>query len=194
MSDAVFVYATDTVWGIGGNIHEIGMAAKVNKIKGYDEPKPLSVLFAGLDTLSDYFDLNKLDKDWLKTLFSMEATLGLPVSWLTKEIPKEVYNDSDFICVRVLDLPHVQELIELAGGPVYTTSFNFRSEPPLTELEEAKKLRDRLCPEAHVLGSANKLSGHSSTIIFIKDELKFDVLRPGQRIEEIEGHIKLLAT
>lgn len=195
MSDAIFIYPTDTVWGIGGNIHEEGMALKVNKIKGYDEVKPLSVLFYNLDMLSDYFDLELFDRDWLLKLFSMGVTLGLPLIYLKKEIPKEAFSGSDFLCVRVLEIPHVKELVSLAGGPVYTTSFNEKNQSPLLNQDEAVRLRDQICPEAQVIGSSSgKLSGHSSTIAVYKKTGGFDILRAGDNVKEIQNHFKLLST
>lgn len=191
MSDDIFIYPTDTVWGIGGNIHSEKMAERVNLIKGYSEAKPLSILFYDFNMLSDYFQLELFDMDWLKELFKKEATLGLPVSWLKKEIPKESHGDSPFVCVRVLSLPFIKELIESAGGPVYTTSFNYRNDPPMTTLSEVSEKKKELCPDAILLGDNTSLSGSSSTIFVIDEQGAFKILRPGTRAEEIEEHIKL---
>jgi len=195
MNKDVFIYPTDTVWGIGGNVHVEGMAIKVNEIKGYDEVKPLSILFCNLDMLSDYFQLELFDKDWLEGLFAKQATLGLPIDFLKKEIPEEAYAGSTFICVRVLSTPLIFELIEMAGGPVFTTSFNEKGEAPILESSAASELKNKLCPNAQILGQeVENLSGHSSTIIVYKKDNRFEILRPGKKIEEIEKHIALLAT
>ncbi|MBK22495.1 MAG: hypothetical protein CME70_00705 [Halobacteriovorax sp.] len=195
MKEDVFIYPTDTVWGIGGNIHVDGMATKVNKIKGYDEVKPLSILFCNLDMLSDYFQLELFDKDWLEGLFEKQATLGLPVDSLKMNIPSEAYGGSTFVCVRVLSTPLISELIEKAGGPVFTTSFNEKGEDPILESSAAIKLKNKVCPNAQIIGEGiENLSGHSSTIIVYKGNNQFEVLRPGKKIEEIEKHIALLTT
>ncbi len=194
MSERVFIYPTDTVWGIGGSIHTKGMALLVNKIKGHQEVKPLSVLFLNLDMLSDYFMLELLDRDWLIHLFQLEATLGLPVSWLKKEIPKEAYSGSDFICVRVLDTNEISSMFSVSGGPVYTTSFNLKGEAALSSLEKVKSLKEKIAPNAQLFESTETLSGHSSTIVIISETEDFKILRSGTRVGEIEEHLKLLTT
>ncbi len=195
MSKNIFIYPTDTVWGIGGNIHVEGMALKVNIIKGHTEVKPLSILFYNLDMLSDYFQLDLFDKEWLETLFLKEATLGLPLNFLKKEIPKEAFGSSSFICVRVLTNQTILELIEKAGGPIFTTSFNKKGEEPILDSAKARDLKDQLCPTAQILGEGTEnLSGHSSTIMVYKENSTFEVLRAGKKIKEIEKHIALLST
>lgn len=194
MSEEIFIYPTDTVWGIGGNIHVAGMAQKINRVKGYDEIKPLSVLFYNLDMLCDYFQLELVDREWLEAIFTMEATLGLPVSWLKKDIPKEVYEGSVFICVRVLNYPCIQELIEKAEGPVFTTSFNLKNTPPLVLKSEVDELKKNLCPDGVLINGESPLSGQSSTIAVLNEKMDFRILRAGTRVCEIEEHIKLLTT
>lgn len=193
MSDDIYIYPTDTVWGIGGNIHSAEMASKINNIKGYSEVKPLSILFCDLDMLSDYFQLELIDRDWLKGLFSLEATLGLPCSWLKKEIPSEIFGESEFVCVRVLNYPCIEGLINQAKGPVFTTSFNKKENPPITDLSLAKSLLKEICPRATLIEGNSPLSGQSSTIIVIDEQMNFSVLRAGTRVKEIEKHIKLLS-
>lgn len=194
MKEDVYIYPTDTVWGIGGDISKKGMAHLINSIKGHDEIKPLSILFLNLDMLADFFQLELLDRDWLIQLFNFEATLGLPVSWLRKEIPSEAYSGSQFICVRVLNSKAISKMFSLSGGPVYTTSFNFKGEPALSELAEVKRLKEKLAPKAILFESRESLSGHSSTIIVLNEHNDFKILRSGTRVEEIEKHLRLLST
>ncbi|MFT6069760.1 MAG: L-threonylcarbamoyladenylate synthase [Bacteriovoracaceae bacterium] len=194
MMESVYIYPTDTVWGIGGAVHIEGMAHLVNKIKGHEEVKPLSILFLNLDMLSDYFMLELLDRDWLIRLFELEATLGLPTGWMKKEIPEEAYAGSDFICVRVLDSKAISSMFALSGGPVYTTSFNLKGEKALSNLEEVIALKKRIAPKAKLFESAEALSGHSSTIVLFNEEDNFKILRSGTRVGEIEEHLRLLTT
>lgn len=194
MRENIYIYPTDTVWGIGGSIHREGMALMVNKIKGHDEIKPLSILFLNLDMLSDYFQLELLDRDWLLRLFELEATLGLPISWIKKEIPNEAYAGSHFVCVRVLKSEAISKMFTVSGGPVYTTSFNLKGQAPFSKLEEVLLLKDKIAPEAVLFETSEKLSGHSSTIVVFKDLGNFNILRSGTRVDEIEKHLKLLTT
>lgn len=192
MKDKIFIYPTDTVWGIGGNIHVSGMLQQVNRIKGYSENKPLSILFSNLAMLSDYFDLALFDKDWLQQFFKLEATLGLPVSWLKKSIPEEVYGESSFICVRVLSSSEIDSAIAQAEGPVFTTSFNLKGEAPALTLNRAKQLAKKICPKAVLIKGNMELNGDSSTILWIDESLNFTLLRAGTMVDKIEKHIKLL--
>jgi L-threonylcarbamoyladenylate synthase len=192
MKENIYIYPTDTVWGIGGSIDREGMSLLVNKIKGHRDIKPLSILFLNLDMLSDYFQLELLDRDWLLRLFQLEATLGLPIAWMKKEIPVESYNDSDFICVRVLESEAIKEMFSVSGGPVYTTSFNLKGEAPLSKLKEVLILKEKIAPDAQLFETAENLSGHSSTIVIFEDSETFKILRSGTKVDEIEKHLKLL--
>ena len=194
MKNKIYIYPTDTVWGIGGNIHVNGMLQQINKIKGQTEDKPLSILFTDLDMLSEHFDLDLMDREWLVDFFKLEATLGIPVSWLKRSIPTEVYGNSEFICVRVLGTPEIHSLLKLAEGPVFTTSFNRKGEPPILTLSEAEKLAKNICADAILIKGSIVLNGDSSTIFSINGNLKFSLLRSGTMVEEIEKHIKLLST
>lgn len=192
MIEDIYIYPTDTVWGIGGAIHKEGMAELVNKIKGHQEVKPLSILFLNIDMLSDYFQLELLDKDWLIGLFKLEVTLGLPTEWIKKSIPSEAYAGSNFVCVRVLESEVISKLFLESQGPVYTTSFNLKGEAPLSKYEDVYRLKEQIVPKAQLFKSKEELSGHSSTIVVFDKKSNFNILRSGTRVEEIEKYLKLL--
>lgn len=192
----VFIYPTDTVWGIGTNATlEFGSDC-IADIKKTERGKPLSVLFSSLDLLCEYFELpEKLDRAWLKEFFKSESTLGLPVSWSKGKIAPTVFSGMPQVCVRVIEAQEVKELIEKAKGPVLTTSVNVTGEAPAGSEQEAREFLARHAPEATLITLKElKPSGHSSTMILLNEDLSWKLIREGERVEHVKKSLELLTT
>lgn len=192
----VFIYPTDTVWGIGTNATlEFGSDC-IADIKKTERGKPLSVLFSSLDLLFEYFDLpEKLDRAWLNEFFKSESTLGLPVSWSKGKIATSVFAGMPQVCVRVIEAQEVKELVEKAKGPVLTTSVNVTGEAPAGSEQEAREFLDKHAPEAILITSKElNPSGHSSTMILLNEDLSWKLIREGERVEHVKKSLQLLTT
>ena len=53
-NDTVFIYPTDTVWGIGGSIWSQDAYDKVCDIKGTGRGKPLSIIVSDEEMLNEF--------------------------------------------------------------------------------------------------------------------------------------------
>jgi L-threonylcarbamoyladenylate synthase len=187
-SDQIYIYPTDTVWGIGSDIYsEIGFK-EISRIKKSSSNKPLSILFADVEDVLKSFTLpNTISKTWLEYFFSQESTLGVPISWAKIKIPHWAHLDSDYISVRCITSASIKSLYNKIGGPFFTTSLNFHGTPPILTLFEAKKFCKINCNNAIIIEEAGiSLSGSSSTMIFLDENLNFEVKREGRKLEEIK--------
>lgn len=193
MSD-IFIYPTDTVWGIGGDIFDKKTYLEIAKIKGTDTSKPLSILFYSVEHLLEHFEIDKVfKKEWLEIFFSLEATLGVPLTLAKTEIPKHVSCGSSFVCLRVLKDEILREIIQKVGSPISTTSLNLTGQAPCIDENEAKKFHQQYAPDCKFLNlNSLKPSGHSSSILLMKENGEFQFLREGFRVNEVKEHIKLL--
>lgn len=191
-NESVFIYPTDTVWGIGASIHSQSAQKKIASIKKTADDKPLSIMFTDINVLYKSFNFpENIDKSWLRNYFKLESTLGIPLKISRIPIPSWVTSKSDLVSVRCLEHPELKEIGETLKAPFITTSLNLTGEPPIITFQDAKQFQLAYAPEAEFFGnSSHDLSGRSSTIVFFRGD-RFEIIREGLKVEEIKKHLKL---
>lgn len=66
----LFVYPTDTVWGLGASIASPTAINKINQIKKITIKRPFSILFPTIAMIKDYFELPLLmSEEWIRYFF-----------------------------------------------------------------------------------------------------------------------------
>ena len=192
----VLIYPTDTVWGIGGCILSKKNYEEVNKIKKINTNKPVSILFSSISDIREYFNLpQNISDEWMDHFFSLETTLGLPIDWAKKEIPSWIFQESDFVCIRCLQDDFFKNLVGgLSGKAIITTSLNLNGEAPILNQSDAQGFREKHAPSASIIQSDKQLlSGHSSTIVRFLASQEIQVIRKGQRFEDVLKQLEILS-
>ena len=194
MIDKLFIYPTDTVWGIGGSIYSKNCYDKIVNIKQRDASKPFSVLFPNLDEILKFVNFPKtISKKWLSKFFNLESTLGVPKEWIKKDIPDWICQDSPYLAVRCVETIEVKKLFSIIKDPISSTSLNLAGESPIDDNMVARNFfDDNASGEEFILNSNSKCSGRSSTIVLLSSEGPL-VVRSGLYIEEINEHLKILS-
>lgn len=193
--DDVFIYPTDTVWGIGCSIYSSRGHERIAEIKKTAKNKPLSMMFVTADDVADAFHLpEEMTKSWLEEFFKLETTLGLPLSSAKIRIPKWATGESDYVSIRCLSNPVMQSIYKDLQAPFFSTSLNITGEPPVTKNEEAKSFHHHYAPDALFIDNTDQqdLSGTSSTIVFITENLNFEIKREGRNIQAVKEHLMKL--
>lgn len=188
----IFIYPTDTVWGIGASIFDKKSNDEITKIKKTKQGKPLTVLFSSFSQLCEYFSFPEgFD---LSNFFSLEVTVGIPISWLKRDVPSWVSSMSDFLCVRILDLKFEKRFLDKM--PLTTTSLNLTGENPIVHFQDAFQFYEAINSEGiHFIKlQTGELSGNSSTIIIFKEDLSFSFLREGRLFKKVLSCARLLST
>ncbi len=189
--NTLFIYPTDTVWGIGGNIFSHEAYKHLLQVKKIEGERPFSILFSSIDNIYEYFDLpKKLSVDWYEKFFTYESTLLLNKNLIIRDIPIRVIGE-EFVSIRLLKFKEIKRLMQDAHGPVITTSFNIQGMPPLTLLEDVEKLMASIGQDVN--NSFNwelvnicdaTLSGYSSTIVALSRD-GFVIKREGRHIDKL---------
>mgnify|MGYP001570208132 CR=1 FL=1 len=155
-SDKIFIYPTDTVYGLGCNALIKRSVERIREIKGRDGDKPLSViapskewiyenLIASKEEINKYLPgkytliLRKKDFKFLDYV-SKSETLGV-------RMPKQ-----DFA-----------ELVKKAEAPFITTSANLSGEKPASSIGDINK---EILNKADLIIDSGIINGKPSTIIF----------------------------
>jgi L-threonylcarbamoyladenylate synthase len=191
-SESVFIYPTDTVWGIGASIQSLSAQKKIAAIKRTADDKPLSIMFTDINILCKSFNFpDNMSKSWLRNYFKLESTLAVPLKISRIPIPSWVTAKSDLVSIRCLEHPELKEIGETLKAPFITTSLNLTGEPPIVNFQDAKQFQLAYAPEAEFFGdNSHNLSGRSSTIVFFRGN-HFEIIREGLKVEEIKKHLKL---
>ncbi len=150
---AVFIYPTDTIYGIGCNALDSAAVKKIREIKKRDQ-KPFSVIAPS----KEWIERNcEIDKKYLKKLPG-KYTLILKIK--NKEcIAPEVSKGK--LGVRI-PKHEISKLVEKLGFPIVTTSVNLSGENPTTSLKTLKKEIEKMVDFAIDEG---KLEGKPSKVI-----------------------------
>lgn len=154
-SGSIFIYPTDTVYGLGCNALNKESVEKIKKIKGRDKNKPLSIIAPS--------------KSWIfKNLITKKSLVDkyLPGKYtliLKKKNPKYLsdVSPSETLGVRIPNHKFTK-LIVRAKVPFITTSVNRSGEKPASSLKNIDK---NIIKKVDIIVNAGKLSGKPSTII-----------------------------
>jgi len=150
----VFVYPTDTIYGLGCNAENKESVNSIKLIKARDKEKPLSVIAPSKEWIKENLIIDKIDIDkYLPGPYTL-------VLW-KKDKSFLSHVSSDTLGVRI-PANEFSSLVQKAGVPFITTSVNLSGEKPAAGIQEIKTevLRD-----VDIVLDGGKLEGTPSTII-----------------------------
>lgn len=151
----VFIYPTDTVYGLGCNAFNEGSVEKIKKIKEREREKPLSIIAPSKEWIKENLIVENIDLDKY-----LPGAYTLILFKKDKDFLNHVSN-SDTLGVRIPDNDFTK-LVEKAGVPFITTSVNLSKEPPAAKISEIKT---EILPKADIVLDDGDLPGTPSTII-----------------------------
>jgi len=157
-SGAVFIYPTDTVYGIGC---DAGNNKSVERIRAIKQTKhPLSVIAPSKEWIKN--NLNVSSPEYLKKLPG-------PYTLIFKKKTKTMLSAAspgNSLGVRVPKHPFT-ELVSAAGAPFVTTSANISGQPTIKSTEEIPK---KILEQIDFVIDAGTLGGKPSTVIDLTEE------------------------
>ena len=159
----VFIYPTDTVYGLGCRIDDPKAVERIYGIKGREECKPLSIAVSGIEMAKKYAEIDPSAERMLKAS-------GEPLTLILKKkdsVPDYVTGGLETVGLRIIDCPFVRKLIDELGVPITTTSANTSGKKPPASVAD---IEHRVMEEVDVLidsrsygtGKPSKVIDHSS--------------------------------
>lgn len=159
----IFIYPTDTIYGIGGVATYHNVSRKIRSIKGRDS-KPFSIIAPSKDWIHENFTLNRQHLQWLEKLPG-PYTLILDLE-RDDLVDKDVVGNAESIGVRIPD-NWFTTMVQTLKKPFITTSVNVSGEPHSTSVEdipvEIKEMADYIVDDG-------VLEGNPSTIVDLREE------------------------
>ena len=169
----VFIYPTDTIWGIGCDATNVKAIDKIFKVKNRPAGKGLIILVDSVERLKDYVkNPSPIAEDLIKSACN-------PLSIIYKEsigLAKNLSADGS-VCIRVTTNEFCKEVIRRLGHPITSTSANLSGEPsPANYIdisEDMKNAADYVVSLYH----DDIVKPKASTIIKINDDNTFEIVR-----------------
>lgn len=127
LDGGVIIYPTDTVYGIGCDIHHHKAVERIARIKGVKPEKAdFSFICRDLSHLSEYArqvpnPVFKLMKHYLPGPFTFILNAS-------NKVPKMLENKRKTVGIRIPDNAIVLAIVELLGNPLLSTSVHFDDE------------------------------------------------------------------
>ncbi|HSW55824.1 MAG TPA: L-threonylcarbamoyladenylate synthase [Ignavibacteriaceae bacterium] len=131
-SGKIFIYPTDTIYGIGGNPFDENVLKRISDIKGRNEKKQFIWLLSDFENLMNYVDvIYDTHLDFLQKIWPAPVTIILNLNARTKEIINQ-----DTIAVRIPQNDFCLKLLKEISRPLISTSVNRSGEDPLKHIEQ----------------------------------------------------------
>lgn len=158
----IFIYPTDTVYGLGCNAKNSNSVLDLKDIKKRESDKPLSVIAPSKKWIYDHFEINK--KSYVQTLPG-------PFTFIFKIkkncVSSEVNLKNDTLGVRI-PYHSFTRLIQRAGVPFITTSVNLSGK---RSIREVKKIPKNILKKVDFVIDGGFLHNQPSTIIDLTQEI-----------------------
>lgn len=161
---AVFIYPTDTIYGIGCNAKIQEAVLRVREIK--ETPNPFSVIAPSKEWIKQACYIPKEAEEWLKKLPG-------PYTLIFKVKEKDAIADAvtpgrHTLGVRI-PKHWCSEIAQNKGIPIVTTSANIHGGTFMTSIENLDKT---VCSKIDFIVYDGELKGRPSTLVRFEDKIK----------------------
>ncbi len=160
LSGKLFIYPTDTIYGMGCNALNKKAVEKIRKIKKRDS-KPFSIIVPSFKWIEENCIVDVNLSRYLPGPYTIILKKKSPsfLSWVS---------DKETLGIRIPNHPFCFK-IQKAQVPFITTSLNKNGETPANSIEEIKK---EILNKVDYIINAGKLSGKPSTLIINGKEVE----------------------
>ena len=128
----VFVFPTDTVFGLGGNPWDERTVARVRRLKGRSPDQPFTLHLPNVVTISRFAEVSS------RTRPILERYLPGPYTFLLPSLPgvPPAVEKAGKIGIRVPNHRFFSALLSTLDRALFGTSVNRSGEPPLSTVEQ----------------------------------------------------------
>jgi len=159
---AIFIYPTDTIYGLGADATNKDSVKLIKDLKYRDKDKPMSVIAPSIDWIKKNCEVTD---DIIKKYLPGPYTLILKKK--NQNFLKHVAS-GDTLGIRIPD-SEFTKLVEKAGVPFITTSVNFAEQPFAIQISDIHK---EILDSADIIIGVGKLDGRPSTLVIDGKEIK----------------------
>lgn len=170
----LIAYATDTVYGLGCDIHSKQAMERALNLKGYSKYHALSFLCADLSDISQWARVDTPAYKIMKRALPGPFTFILPA---TRDVPKLLLSRQKTVGIRVPDHPVCHALLTAFGRPILSTSVTNRDGDLMIDPEE---IAEEWGHEIAIVLDSGPLTAEASTVVDLTDPDQPVILREGK--------------
>jgi len=160
-SGKIFVYPTDTIYGLGCNAEDEKAVQEIKNLKKREKDKPLSIIAPNLDWIKENCAVD----------IELEKYLPGPYTIILKKKNKDFLNyvsSTDSLGIRIPDNDFTLKVQE-AEVPFITTSVNLTGQSFARQISEVPK---EILEKVDIVIDVGRLKGSPSTLIIGGKEIK----------------------
>ncbi|MEK9165376.1 MAG: L-threonylcarbamoyladenylate synthase [Patescibacteria group bacterium] len=168
LQSSIFVYPTETCYGLGCDALQSDLVKRIYQIKGRDFKKPMSWIVADIKMAKRYVRFSAKALKLAQKYWPGPLTLVLP--------PKK---SSHLIALRVSSHPIAKKIAEELNKPIISTSANLSGSSNCYSIKEviSQFKNQKFQPDFIIDGGDLSLVQPTTIILAIRDQIK--VLRQG---------------
>jgi tRNA threonylcarbamoyl adenosine modification protein (Sua5/YciO/YrdC/YwlC family) len=178
----VIIYPTDTIYGLGCDLHNQRAIERICQIKGI-KPKKANFAFIchDLSHISEYArSLSNATFRLMKKALPGAFTFILQA---TNKVPKILDNNRKTVGIRVPDHPIPRMIVEQLGNPIITTSIQNDEEEYIEYIIEPELIYDRFKNLVDIVIDGGLGGIRPSTIVDCTND-SFEIIRQGAGVLE----------
>ncbi len=174
--DSIFVYPTETAYGLGACSLNENLLEKIYKIKQRPKNKVFPLIAASLSQVQTFFYLSKKERELADKYWAGPLTLLLRPK---REFPKILLGLEGRIGVRVSSNPFAQLLSKKCAQPIVATSANLSGKTNLYKISDIiEEFENSKNQPDFIIDDGDLKEKSSSTIVMVEDE-SCKILRQG---------------
>lgn len=168
------LYPTDTIWGIGCDAANTKAVEKIYTIKGRQKKSSFIVLLHDPKMIQDFV------KSVPGILWDLLDSLDFPTTVIypgARKLAKNVIAPDGTIAIRIVREGICYELLKAYNKPLVSTSANFSGEPSPLLFKDIPEALKNMVDYVVEGGRTNLQKVKASTIIRLKANGEFDIIR-----------------
>lgn len=122
LCSSVFVYPTETCYGLGCDATDVDLVSRIYAIKGRSFTKPVSLIVTDIEMAEQYAEFSKKARDLAEKFWPGALTLALPLRKDRRELADIVR--SEFVGLRVSSHRIASAISRSLRRPIVATSAN----------------------------------------------------------------------
>jgi L-threonylcarbamoyladenylate synthase len=184
LKKSIFIYPTDTIYGIGCDATSSRLVDKLRRIKQSNE-QPFSIIIPNKNIIYQYCETDERTRDWVKKL---PGPYTLIFNIKKKFVADNVNPQGDTIGIRIPN-HWFYDCIKKMKIPIITTSANSSGRDFMTSLEdlddEVKKRVDFIVYDGPIKGRPSNIIHLEKEVVEVKDRSKPTVKEKLRKIKRI---------
>ncbi|HOX60871.1 MAG TPA: L-threonylcarbamoyladenylate synthase [Candidatus Magasanikbacteria bacterium] len=177
-SDSVFIYPTETCYGIGADATDAEVVRRIYEIKKRPNDKSAIILVSDMQMAEKYAEFGDKARELANKFWPGALTLVLPAR-AGSDLAPELISDSGEVAMRISGYILAKKIVEFVGRPIVSTSANISGGKNIYKSSEINAVFSSANPAPDFFIDDGDLVENSPTTLLRVRGGEVEVLRQG---------------